>query len=174
MGCLYQIEFPNGKKYIGISRKTSAERFITHTHDALKSTQLIHKAIRKYGKDSCIVRTLVIADDWKYLQELEIRAIKKFKTNPPFGYNLTKGGEGVSDYSGAIIAKMKKTMSGAKYKKKHKEIVRLASIAKGMPEYKAIKRQQALDQWNKLSEEERQKKLENLRKGINKNSQKGL
>ena len=52
------------------------------------------RAIRKYGEDRMDIRVLVIADDWRYLCNLERSAIEAFKTMTPFGYNLTSGGEG--------------------------------------------------------------------------------
>lgn len=56
--------------------------------------QVLQQAIRKYGADKFILQTLVVADDWSYLCELEERAIVAFNTRAPNGYNLTKGGEG--------------------------------------------------------------------------------
>lgn len=54
----------------------------------------IQSAIKKYGADNFSVRTLVVADDWQYLCDLERRAIVAFRTKTPNGYNLTDGGEG--------------------------------------------------------------------------------
>lgn len=55
----------------------------------------LYSAIRKYGAENFYVKTLLIADDWNYLCEIERRAIVSFKTFSPDGYNLTPGGEGV-------------------------------------------------------------------------------
>lgn len=57
--------------------------------------QALQKAIRKYGADAFKVQTLVIADNWEYLCDLERKAIDAFGTRSPGGYNLTVGGEGV-------------------------------------------------------------------------------
>jgi len=40
------------------------------------------------------VKTLVLSNNWKYLQELEKSAIAAFRTEAPAGYNLTLGGDG--------------------------------------------------------------------------------
>ena len=55
----------------------------------------LQQAIKKYGADNFKVETLVIADNWQYLCDLECKAIAAFNTRSPYGYNLTRGGEGV-------------------------------------------------------------------------------
>jgi len=98
MGCLYQIEFPNGKKYIGISRREANERAKEHFGNARKSARsILYSAIRKFGETNCKVKTLVVANDFNYLKDIEIRAIAGFKTKYPNGYNSTRGGDGVNE-----------------------------------------------------------------------------
>lgn len=94
MGELYRLDFPNGKSYIGITSKTAQKRFSTHVDKSRRANYPVSNAIRKYGEDSVKVNTLVIADDWDYLCDLEIKAIKVYGTFSPLGYNLTKGGDG--------------------------------------------------------------------------------
>jgi group I intron endonuclease len=99
VGCLYQIEFNNGKSYIGITVRTASERFNTHKWNALNKRDnetLLHNALRKYNPMQYKLKTLVMAEDWGYLCELEKRAIQIFNTMAPCGYNLTKGGEGAT------------------------------------------------------------------------------
>lgn len=125
MGCLYQLIFPNGKSYIGITKKTAKQRFGGHCLNSvanfteyqngsvskkvisdlqhgfdnsshLPRPTLLGKAIREFGKENVIVRTLVIANDMEFLKELEIKAIKRYRTlhsNGAFstGYNMSKG-----------------------------------------------------------------------------------
>lgn len=97
MGCLYSLESPSGKKYIGISSKTMEARWAKHVEHALgkRSSGAIYAALRKYGPDSFKRETLVIAD-FEYLKELEVRAIATYGTYYPNGYNLTFGGEGAT------------------------------------------------------------------------------
>jgi GIY-YIG catalytic domain len=97
MGCLYQLTSPSGKSYIGISSKTAATRFLKHTEHALGKRQngVLYSALRKYDPNSFKVETLVIANDWKYLCDLEMKVIAAFGTKHPNGYNMTDGGEGV-------------------------------------------------------------------------------
>ena len=99
MGCLYKIEFPNGKNYIGFSSHCAEKRAKQHFKDArFKPKTPFHKAIIKYGKENLKIKTLVVANDIEYLKEIEIKAIAAYKTILPFGYNSTKGGDGFSDW----------------------------------------------------------------------------
>lgn len=91
MGCLYRIDFPNQKSYIGVTLKTANQRFQQHA----RANSRVGFAIRKYGADNTTIKTLVISDDAEYLYELETRAIAAYATRHPSGYNLTSGGEGV-------------------------------------------------------------------------------
>ena len=94
MGCLYQLTFQSGKSYIGITSKTLKRRLIVHKSHARTGRNMpLHKAIRKY--DHFDSKMLVIADDWKYLCDLEKKAILAFDTVTPNGYNVSLGGEGV-------------------------------------------------------------------------------
>lgn len=95
MGCLYSLTSPSGKRYIGISSKDAAARWKIHQMRVREGRpQVLQQAIRKYGADAFVLQTLVIANDWPYLCELEERAIVAFNSRSPNGYNLTKGGEG--------------------------------------------------------------------------------
>jgi hypothetical protein len=125
MGCLYQLIFPNGKSYIGITTKSAEQRFKGHCQNSINGITeypdlspkekaaldkkygrdnfgrlpwltFLGKAIREYGKENVIVRTLVISNDMEYLRELEIKAIKRYRTLYDSlahysGYNTSKG-----------------------------------------------------------------------------------
>lgn len=96
MGCLYSIKSPSGKRYIGISSKTAERRWHVHQMRVKEGRdQALQRAIRKYGADKFLLETLVKADDWGFLCDLERKAIKAYGSKFPTGYNLTDGGEGV-------------------------------------------------------------------------------
>lgn len=115
MGCLYIATSPSGKSYIGITTRTAEARFSEHVRVGTKYCKAIHAAIKQYGKKSFDVRTLVIADDWNYLCELEKRAIAAFGTFGHGGYNQTIGGDGVAELSSEAKAKHRaNTISGTK------------------------------------------------------------
>jgi hypothetical protein len=88
---------PSGKSYIGITVKTVEKRFAKHVEHALgkRDNGVLYSAVRKYKPENFLVKTLVIANDWDYLCDLERKAIVAFKTRHPLGYNMTDGGEGV-------------------------------------------------------------------------------
>lgn len=96
MGTLYRLTSPSGKSYIGVSSKTTEARWAKHIEHALgrRDSGALYSALRKYGINSFSVETLVIANDWEYLCELEKRAISVMRTKAPYGYNITDGGEG--------------------------------------------------------------------------------
>jgi hypothetical protein len=77
--------------------KTAAARLAKHTEHALgkRENGVLYSALRKYRPENFQVKTLVIANDWEYLCDLERKVIKAFGTRHPLGYNMTDGGEGV-------------------------------------------------------------------------------
>lgn len=99
MAELYQISFPNGKSYIGVTSATATARFAEHAYNSRRADRgrAIERAIRKYGANAAIVKTLVIGA-WEYLLGLEKSAILAFGTFGRGGYNMTAGGEGALGY----------------------------------------------------------------------------
>jgi len=89
---LYQLSFPNGKSYIGITSQTAQDRFKDHCKMSRKFP--CQKAIQKYGKGNVVLTVLATVDNWELLCLAEIEAIEKFNTFKPNGYNLTLGGDG--------------------------------------------------------------------------------
>lgn len=117
MSTLYKLTAPNGKSYIGISKKPTESRWKKHQEHARgkRVAGVIYSAIRKYGADNFRVETLVVADDWNYLCDLERKAICVFGTKTPHGYNVTDGGEGTI---GRLVSdEQRKNMSSAQRKR---------------------------------------------------------
>jgi len=120
MAFLYQLTAPNGKAYLGITNNAPEQRWNKHAASARnKSSLAIHRAIRKYGWDNFKKEVLVEAS-FAYVKDLEIKAIALINTFTPFGYNLTKGGDGVlgtnhflgRKHSPETIAKMQLAQKG--------------------------------------------------------------
>lgn len=135
-GCLYKLTFPNGKAYIGITRRTAGERFKEHCKSARLGKKLaINEAIHKYGSQSVQIETLACAD-WKYLVVLEVAAIDKFKTKGTGGYNLTTGGEGVIGFSPSAETrqKLREANLGKKASEETKAKMRAAAAEKILSE----------------------------------------
>lgn len=93
--------FPNGKRYIGKTKK-SLNRRKGYQWNRYKYCPLLWKAIQKYGVENIKTEILfegVLTDE--RASEKERFFIAKYKTNanryknPQYGYNLTDGGEGL-------------------------------------------------------------------------------
>lgn len=117
MGCLYMLTSPSGKSYIGITSKTAEERFKKHVEHAFgkRENGVIYSALRKYKAEAFQVKTLVIANNWEYLSDLEQKAIVAFGTRYPNGYNMTDGGEGTPGWVASDAARAR--MSEAQKKR---------------------------------------------------------
>lgn len=120
MAFLYQLTAPNGKAYLGITNYMPEQRWNKHAASSRSNSSLaIHRAIRKYGWDN-FKKEVLVEGSFAYVKELEIKAIALFNTFTPFGYNLTKGGDGVlgtnyflgRKHSPETIAKMKLVQQG--------------------------------------------------------------
>ena len=82
----------NAKQYVGIS-KNLTERWKQHKK-ALGETPLLHRALKKYGKENFVFTHIADAFDKESVCDLERFLIKQHNTLYPNGYNLTKGGDG--------------------------------------------------------------------------------
>ena len=118
MGALYQLHFPSGKSYIGITAGTPENRFYEHCYNSEtgRADRAVNRAIRKYGATAVTLKTLVIAE-WDYLVELERAAIAMYGTFG-CGYNMTAGGEGAIGYrhTPESLALMGAAHKGNKYR----------------------------------------------------------
>jgi len=91
-GCLYVIDFPNGKAYYGITSRPFKQRLQEHLALARKGAPYaISKALATYD-DWFIAQVLVIAP-MSYLEELEVKIIEQFRSQIPHGYNQAPGGK---------------------------------------------------------------------------------
>lgn len=96
-GIIYVItNTVNGKQYVGKTVEGLIRRWARHISYAIHghTNMLIHRAIRKYGKESFIIEAIATANSHLELVALEKTLINRYKTLVPAGYNLTAGGEG--------------------------------------------------------------------------------
>ncbi len=118
MGALYALEFPNAKRYIGITHLSAQERFRQHIKnlaDKERAGLAVYRALRKYGHENVSVNILAQSDNWQYLVAAEQSAIAMFGTNTQLhGYNLTRGGEGAPGIK--ISSAARQRMSAARKK----------------------------------------------------------
>lgn len=89
---LYVIEFPNGKRYFGITDRKLSLRWSNHLSDAKrKNKRPICAALSKYP--DATIRALVVGHR-EYIHDLEFAAIEAFDTTDRrYGYNVGLGGE---------------------------------------------------------------------------------
>lgn len=94
---VYMHRFPNEKVYIGITKQPVEERW--RNGEGYKS-QLVHRAIEKYGWGNIEHIVLASCLSKKDAEDMEIQLIKDFKsTIPEFGYNVGNGGNCVGTHS---------------------------------------------------------------------------
>lgn len=105
--CVYEIVFPSGKRYIGITSDFH-RRMIAHKTKANTGARnhALHHAIRKYGFDPSWAR-VVLYGSVDYTKEMEKAIIRAYNTRSPHGYNMTAGGDGIVDLKHDDAAKAK-------------------------------------------------------------------
>lgn len=113
MFSIYQIRRKDsGKSYVGWTSRTPEQRFVRHCYSARKgSKSYFHAAIRKYGIAAWDIRTLAICESAEEAKRLEKEFIAKIGS-VEWGYNLTNGGDGLSDPTGKIACKISLTLKG--------------------------------------------------------------
>lgn len=116
----------NGKYYIGKTTGTLKDRWKCHKCNAKTRPRVpINFAIALYGAESFTMETISTHKTIEELNQAEIEAIKKWKSNDKrFGYNLTPGGDGAPignkfmeghRHSEESKAKMAASHTGLKY-----------------------------------------------------------
>lgn len=159
---LYQIAFPNGKKYIGISWNAKL-RFVGHKRQSQVGRHTpLAAAFRKYGTKNAVMQILAIGHR-DYILDLEIKAIELYQTrNREFGYNIARGGETspVEGVGHTLKSRIKMANSQANRVRTEDELNRLRNYAKGRvvtEETKEKARQSAIKRWSNQNERDRAK-----------------
>ncbi len=120
---LYELLFPNGKRYFGITVHTARTRFwYGHVNSAKYGSKFpIHCAIRKYGKENVQINTKVIGK-LSYIKLLEISAITAYQTiDRRYGYNRSPGGDLSPMLNPDVVARMAEALTGRKLSAEHCE-----------------------------------------------------
>lgn len=101
----------NNKLYIGCSKYSAEKRFNRHVVEATRNTtkSILHKAIRKYGRESFSIETLETLLTEQDMFEREKYYILFYNSNI-HGYNLTIGGD-----AGPVNIGSKNGMYGKKH-----------------------------------------------------------
>lgn len=107
---VYCLTSPSGRKYIGVTRRTAADRFKEHCYEARRGRKNIPilSALSKYGPESFQVDVLAKCENVDLAFQLEADLIAELNTIAPNGYNATTGGDGVKALSGEALEYRKK------------------------------------------------------------------
>ena len=162
---IYEYLFPNGKRYIGKTCRTMAQRQGAEMERYKKCT-LLYNAIQKYGVNN--IRTIILYEgviSAERSSEIEKFYIAFFKTNvnrygTSYGYNLTDGGEGVSGWVPSperlIVLQNQMRENGHKHRgtklsEDHKEKLRIAKMGKPGIKHSAESRHKASETMKRVS-----------------------
>lgn len=128
--CVYKHTFPNNKVYIGITTKNPLYRW--NNGKGYQTQKFMNKAIEKYGWDNIKHEILYNFLSEEEANQKEIELIEFYKSNnPKYGYNATKGGNGISGYtySNETKEKIRKANLGKKLKPETRK--KLSQLRKG-------------------------------------------
>jgi group I intron endonuclease len=95
MGLIYCYKSPEGKEYIGQTKRSMIERDKDHIKDCKRLQGAFYKALKKYGRDKFELTILKVCDDHE-LNKYEQMFIKERNTMHPNGYNMRNGGSGLN------------------------------------------------------------------------------
>lgn len=122
----------NGKIYIGQTTKSLQRRWTKHCIAAKTDNIPFHKALMKYGFENFTVEQIDVASNADELNQKEIYWIKYFNSVIPNGYNVCKGGKGVSGFkaSNETIKKLRNSHLGKRPSEETRR--KMSEAAKGV------------------------------------------
>jgi group I intron endonuclease len=103
----------NGKRYIGQTSLTLGERWSLHKSRHSQCTA-IKSAIDKYGFSNFEISILFDDLTKELADEFEKEYIVRYNSHPPYGYNLTDGGDGLFNPSQEIRKRLSDANKGNK------------------------------------------------------------
>ena len=117
------------KWYVGKTKRTEPQRWRSHLNTARAgATYAISNAIRKYGGDAFDRQIIAENLTWKQASDLEriwITLLESHKKE--FGYNLTRGGDGVR-HNEATRKKVSEKLTGRTYSDEAKKNMREGAL----------------------------------------------
>lgn len=119
--CVYKHTAPNGKSYIGITKRKPEERF--ERGNGYRQNPHFNNAIKKYGWENINHEIIEIGLSKQEAMSAEKKYIAEYQSfNPEYGYNMTYGGEvgpKIPDYvKERISIKLKQYYSSAEQRQK--------------------------------------------------------
>lgn len=92
MYTVYQHIFPNGKRYVGVTRNSVKKRW--GYRGCNYRTQVVGRAIEKYGWDNIEHEIFCVCETKEHAERVERFLVSHFDTmNPERGYNVLPGGD---------------------------------------------------------------------------------
>jgi group I intron endonuclease len=121
---VYCLEFPNGKRYVGIASNVDA-RWRSHQHCAKRGLKsALYSAMRKYGTKG-IIRSVLGSGTRAEVAQMEREFIASMSTLCPGGYNIVPGGED----SPASVASVRRKIRASKLRHWQDPVYRAKALA---------------------------------------------
>lgn len=152
MYTVYQHIFPNGKRYIGVTRTSVQKRW---GHNGAKyRTQYVWRAIQKYGWENIKHEVLAECGSKECAEMIERILVAYYNTtNSQFGYNVLPGGDvAVNDATPEMRYKLGNGSRGRKRTDEEK-----AKISEGCK--RAFNRPESNGCWGKKASDETKAKM---------------
>lgn len=112
---VYVHEFPNGKRYVGVTSQNPPELRWRSNGEGYNNQGYISRAIKKYGWNNVRHEILLQTSSESEAFEEEKRLISEYKTNDRnYGYNISSGGE--AGAKGVVWSEERKIAYGQKYR----------------------------------------------------------
>jgi len=129
--CVYKHTFPNGKVYIGITRRKPEKRWRTNGSGYWYQNKTLFFAIKKYGWENIKHDVLFenISKEEAYSKEIELISFYD-SINPEKGYYISSGGASGIKHSEETKKKLSIAHTGKKYSKEIKLKMSLAHMGK--------------------------------------------
>jgi group I intron endonuclease len=162
-GKIYKITNKINKKiYIGCTVKTLETRYYEHLYRCFKNDykSKLYNSIKKYGEENFTIE-LIEECDVSIIYEIEKKYIEKYDSFKN-GLNNTLGGEGCLGYvhSDEVRAKISNKI---KEGKSHRGKTYIEIYGKNCENQKEKRKDSVKKHWDKLTNEERSKRIEKIK-----------
>ena len=119
--CVYCHKSPSGKMYFGITSRKPKQRW--NNGNGYRENSYFWNAIKKYGWANFEHTILASELSEKDACDMEVKLIAQHHTNNPlYGYNLSRGGEGIYERCGENNPNYRHGMCVNGYSKEYKSI----------------------------------------------------
>lgn len=109
---LYMHTVPNGKRYIGMTRRDPKKRW--NGGSGYSTNAEFYADIKEYGWGNIKHEILMQSESQEEIEKWEVELITKYQTmNPRHGYNFTRGGKYHGEVSDRTRRKLRKTSNPA-------------------------------------------------------------